>query len=133
MNDAFEVWAVLELMGHVKLAGKVTEEERFGSKMGRIDIPGIVPCGLLDSESHKIAPDACPQCAGTGTVERFSTQYFSGSSIYRLTPVTEEVARAVAANHKPQPISPWELPRALTHQAIGSAEYRDGYQHDDGE
>lgn len=32
------MWAIVELMGHVRLAGYVTEEERFGAKLGRIDI-----------------------------------------------------------------------------------------------
>ena len=86
-EERIEIWAVLELMGHVKLAGKVSQEEMFGAKMGRIEIPN-----------------------GEGG---FTTQFFGGGSVYRMTPVSEEVARAVAANHKPQPISPWELPKNL--------------------
>lgn len=78
----FREWAVIELMGHVRIAGLVTEEERFGAKLGRIDIP-----------------------QGDG----FVTQYFNGSSIYRLTPVTEEIARAVAACNQPKPVHRWEL------------------------
>lgn len=67
----FGVWCVLELLGHVKVAGYVTEEELFGTKIGRIDIPA-------DDEREAI------------------TQYFGGQSLYRLTPVTEDVARAFA-------------------------------------
>lgn len=85
-DDSFGVWAILELMGHVKLAGYVTEEELFGTKVGRIDIPG--------DEN------------GEGAV----TQYFGGQSIYRLTPVTEETARAFAEGHRPRPVQRWELP-----------------------
>lgn len=80
----FEQWAILELMGHVKLAGRVTEEEHFGAKLGRIDIPN----------------------ADGG----FTTQYFSGGSIYRLTPTTEEIARSVAQRNQPHPVQLWELP-----------------------
>lgn len=88
MNDKpFEQWAILELMGHVRLAGRVTEEELFGAKMGRIDIPNG---------------------------DRFTTQYFGGGSIYRLTPTTEEIARNVAANNQPRPVQPWELPAGRT-------------------
>lgn len=80
MNDKpFEQWAILELMGHVRLAGRVTEEELFGAKMGRIDIP-------------------------TSDLYAFTTQYFGGSSVYRLTPTTEEIARSVAANNQPRPV-----------------------------
>lgn len=82
----FEQWAILELMGHVKLAGRVTEEEHFGAKLGRIDIPT--------------------------TDGGFTTQFFSGGSIYRLTPTTEEIARHIAANNQPRPVQVWELPAA---------------------
>ena len=85
MGDTFEQqWAVLELLGHVRVAGKVTEEEHFGGVLGRIDIPDV-----------------------NGG---FTTQYFGGSSIYRLMPTTEEIARAVALTSQPEPIHPWELP-----------------------
>lgn len=86
LEDAGGMWAIVELMGHVKLAGWVTEEERFGAKLGRIDIPG---------------PDG-------GAV--VATQYFSGSSLYRLTPVSEDLARAFAAENQPRPVQRWELP-----------------------
>lgn len=82
----FEQWAILELMGHVKLAGRVTEEEHFGSKLGRIDIPN----------------------ADGG----FTTQFFGGGSVYRLTPTTEEIARHIALNNQPKPVQVWELPSA---------------------
>lgn len=80
----FEQWAILELMGHVKLAGRVTEEEHFGAKLGRIDIPR----------------------ADGG----FTTQFFGGGSVYRLTPTTEEIARHIAQNNQPRPVQVWELP-----------------------
>lgn len=89
MSD-FEQWAILELMGHVRLAGKVTEEEHFGAKLGRIDIPN-----------------------GDG----FTTQWFSGGSIYRLTPTTEEIARGVALRNQPEPVHRWELPLATLSKA----------------
>jgi hypothetical protein len=84
MSDAgFDSWAVLELMGHVRMAGRVTEEERFGAKMGRIDLP---------KEGG------------------FTTVYFGGGSVYRMTPTTEEIARAVAAGSQPEPVHRWDLP-----------------------
>lgn len=73
-------------MGHVRMAGRVTEEERFGAKMGRIDVP-----------------------RGDG----FTTVYFTGGSIYRMTPTTEELARAVAERSQPTPVHQWELPKPV--------------------
>jgi len=86
-SPILDVWGIVELMGHVRLAGRVTEEIHFGHALGRIDIP---------------QPD--------GT---FSTMFFGGGSIYRLTPTTEEIARAVAATIQPAPVQRWQL-QALT-------------------
>jgi len=82
-NDNFGMWGILELMGHVKMAGFITEEELFGGKIGRIDIPG---------EDGKAI-----------------TQYFGGHTIYRLTPVSEDVARAFAKRNRPRPVYVYEL------------------------
>lgn len=78
-------WAILELMGHRRLAGRVTEEEVAGVNMLRIDVP-----------------------RGDG----FTTQYYGAAAIYCITPTTEAVARDVASMNQPQPVSPWEVARA---------------------
>ncbi|MBW3638157.1 MAG: hypothetical protein KY445_17060, partial [Armatimonadetes bacterium] len=62
-------WAIVELMGHTKMAGRVSEETKFGTVMGRIDIP---------------------------KGDAFVTTYFSGGSVYRVTPCDEKSARDVA-------------------------------------
>lgn len=85
-TKSFESWAVLELLGHVRTAGKVSETEMFGTKMGRIDVP-----------------------VGDG----FVTQFFSGQSVYRLTPCGEAEARAVASDNQPRPVHPWEVSKML--------------------
>lgn len=82
----FKTWAILELMGHIRLGGMVSEEVRFGTTMGRIDIPG-------EKEEEWTA-----------------TQYFGGGSVYRVTPCTEETARAVAASNRPRPSHTYQLP-----------------------
>jgi hypothetical protein len=83
-TESQESWAIVELLGHVTMAGRLTEEERFGSKMGRID---------------------CPTDEGG-----FTTLYFSGSSVYRITAVSEAAARCKAHSHQPHPVSAWEIP-----------------------
>lgn len=77
------VWAVLEIMGHRRLAGHVTEETIAGAVMLRIDIPG---------------PNA-----GDPTK---ATQYYGGSSLFCMTPTTEELARKEAnpPEWKPTPL-----------------------------
>jgi hypothetical protein len=117
-DQGFDSYCILELMGHVRMAGRVTEEERFGSKIGRIDVPKTDRCedcnGSGNGEPVPGDPNDCLRCArckGTGQAEGFTTVYFGGSSVYRLTPTTEEVARAVAKDNQPRPVSLYELPR----------------------
>lgn len=84
-EDPFASWAILELMGHRRLAGYVTEVVIGGGALLRIDVP-----------------------AADGEVR--ATQFYGGSAVYCLTPCTEATARAVAASSDPAPVKAWELP-----------------------
>lgn len=64
MSDEKEVWAVVELMGHVKLAGRLTEEEKFGTKMGRLDIPTTSPCSCANGSKLLDRPVGVEKIAG---------------------------------------------------------------------
>lgn len=86
-TDPYAGPAIVELMGHRRLAGIVSHAEMYGVAMLRIDVPG-------------------PE--GTTT-----TQFYGGGSIYALTPTTTDVVRAVAANNQPAVVHPWELPAPL--------------------
>lgn len=129
MNDEPEVWAIVELMGHVRLAGRLTEEEKFGAKMGRLDIPKSESCPMLGIAAHTMAPDACPQCGGSGHVKGFVTQLFGGGSVYRITIVTEDVARHVAKSTTTAPVSPWDFPKQLENRTATVA--NDDYDPDE--
>src|ERR1017187_5728997 len=78
-----ESWAIVEQLGHVRYAGRVTEEEKFGVKMLRIDIP--------DGEG-------------------FLTKFLGGATLYSVTIVTEAVARQVSKGTTPSPVHPWDYP-----------------------
>lgn len=39
MNDKFESWAIVELFGHQKIAGRVAEQQIAGTVMLRVDVP----------------------------------------------------------------------------------------------
>jgi hypothetical protein len=131
MNSQPDVWAIVELMGHVRLAGRLTEEEKFGVKMGRLDIPSQKPactgisaiwCPLHGDCSCKNEcdknDDDCPlhsRHSNHGDVQddTFVTQLFGGASVYRITIVTEEVARHVCKQTTPSPVSPWDFPKQI--------------------
>lgn len=86
MAESYEGWAIVELMGHRRLGGRVSQVEQYGVPMLRIDIPG-------EKEGDDVA-----------------TQFYGGGSIYCLTPTTEAMARAVALKNQPSPVQRWELP-----------------------
>lgn len=87
-SGVYDGWGILELMGHRRLGGIVTEVEVAGAAMIRIDVPG------------------------EGEEGTYATQLYSPSALYCLTPTTEEAARAVARHNRPQPVQRWELPAA---------------------
>src|SRR5688500_11856019 len=85
-NEAtFEGWAILEMMGHRRLAGEVTEATVGGAGRVRLDVPG----------------------------NPAATQFYPPSAVYCLTPTTEEIALAVAARNQPAPVQRWELPKPI--------------------
>lgn len=84
-NKAFDQWAILEIMGHQTYAGRVSEQTIGGASFVRIDVPAV----------DKLQP--------------FS-KLFGASSIYCITPVTEEVAIARAKTLGQQPLSVYDLP-----------------------
>ncbi len=83
-EKAFEEWAILELMGHRRLAGLVREETIGSASFIRIDVPD-----------------------GNGGFS--TTQFYNPSSVYCMTPTTKEMAIQVAARDRPQPVQRWEL------------------------
>lgn len=87
---------IVEIMGHVQLAGYVTEEVRFGEALCRVDLPEVaaVPAkGDADAYWNPAARPAIPAF----------TRYYGGKAIYSITPTTEESARAFAASRRVEP------------------------------
>lgn len=83
-ETTFETWALLEIMGRKRLAGKVSEQTIAGHGFIRIEIP-------------------------TGN-DGFTTQFYGPSSIYAITPTSEELGRQFAIRNQPAPISRFDLP-----------------------
>lgn len=79
----FEHFALVELFGHQRIAGKVTESEIGGGKFIRVDVPAIGDTQPL-------------------------TRFYSPAAIYGITPLTEETAIALATQIKAAPISQWD-------------------------
>lgn len=88
--EKFDSWAIVELMGHRKLAGRVSEQVIAGTALLRIDVPAY---------------------GENGNQEPGFTQFYGASSIYCLTPTTEEICKRFAARYRERPVSAYELPQ----------------------
>ena len=86
-SKSLETWAVVEVMGHKRFAGFITEQVVAGSAFVRIDVPAI------------------------GESLPAFTKLLGASSIYAITPCTEETARAFAAKMQERAFSTYEAPR----------------------
>jgi hypothetical protein len=84
-NSKFESWCIVELFGHQRIAGLVTEQTIGSSSFVRVDVP------------------AC------GDVPEY-TRFFGNGAIYAINPVAEPIARAAAAQFNARPVSLYELP-----------------------
>lgn len=81
-KNGFESWVILELLGHRRLCGYLTEETIGGCSFLRIDVP-------VDG--------------------KVVTQYYSPSAVYAITPTTAETVHKLAHTNAPAPASAWEI------------------------
>lgn len=80
----FDYFAVVELFGHSRIAGKVTEQVIAGQGFVRVDVPAVE-----DQEAF--------------------TRLFGPGAIYSIIPTSEEIVKAFVARNVGAPINPWTL------------------------
>ena len=87
-QETKEMWALVELFGHNRVAGKVTEAEIGGGALIRVDVPAV-----KDKEPL--------------------TKYYNVKAIYGITPVDEATARRMAESIDAAPINAYSLEREV--------------------
>jgi len=104
-------WMFVEMLGHKRLAGFVTEEEKWGQVLMRIDIPTDIKNGKL----------------------QFTTQFYGTHALYCATPITETDAIKLAKELRPQPFGKYDLHREANRNmddhpcpVLRDTYYRDG-------
>lgn len=131
-EQKFEQWAIVELMGHRRLAAKVTEQVIAGQAMLRIDVPQVeVECRCCQAgipiEGKQGGWKGHVRRLGSGTEQWADcvketipgfTQFYGPQAIYCLTPTTEEVARAIAARIREKPVQPYEIRQLAAHSTV---------------
>jgi hypothetical protein len=80
----FDLWCLVELFGHTKIAGRCTEQNIAGSNMLRVDVPE------------------------TASQPSF-TRFFNHSAIYSINPVDEATAKFQAEKLVSKPIESWDI------------------------
>ncbi|QOZ25345.1 hypothetical protein [Bradyrhizobium sp. CCBAU 51753] len=108
-------WVHLEVMGHRSHWGRVREEERFGTKMLRIDVPSF--------ENQQAYLEAVGAKERSEPILAWETHYYSGASIFSFR-LTDE-ATVMQAN------KPYQSPSRLTYRASTPAEDGFGPTEDD--
>lgn len=83
-QERLEMWALVELFGHQRIAGRVTEATIAGGTFLRVDVPDG------------------------------ATRFFGAAAIYSISPVSEEVARMIALHEKLPPVGSWDARLLLT-------------------
>ena len=105
----FQEWAIVEIMGHKRFAGLVTEQAIGGTSFVRIDVPQVeLPERMLPA----------------------FTKLFGAASIYCISPCTEETAKAFAAQIRSESFSLYEAPR-LPAPAVDNTNKKREYHFDE--
>lgn len=84
----FELWCVVELFGHAKIAGWCTEENIAGANMLRVDVPET------------------PQ-------QPAFTRWYGSSAIYSIIPVDETTCRFMVSKLQAMPIDTWDVKKVM--------------------
>jgi len=82
---AQDTWAIVEIMGHSRYAGRVSQDAALGVALLRIDVPEV---------------DGLPAF----------TKLFGAASIFAVTLCTEEAARQAAAQFHSRPAALLDVP-----------------------
>lgn len=84
-----EMWALVELFGHQRIAGKITQAELGSGELIRVDVPAVKDRAAL-------------------------TKFYNVKAIYGITPVDEATATRMAGDIHAAPVSEWVLDAELT-------------------
>lgn len=94
MSEPTDLWAIVEVMGHTRYAGRVSEYTGLGVPLVRVEVPAV---------------DGVP---------RFE-KLLGASAIFRITPCDEAAATEAAKQFRVRPLSLVHLPSAEPAQLSG--------------
>lgn len=95
IKQPFDTWALLELFGHARICGRVTDAEIGGGSFIRVDVP--------DANG-----------------ETLFTRYYGPKAIYSISPVSRQTAIGVAQKIDAKPVRPFDLIADIQASKVGS-------------
>lgn len=98
------LWAIVELFGRARIAGRISEQTFGGAHLVRVDVPEVT---FIDSWF-----DDGERARGTRTIGAHTCSYGSGA-IYSIQWVDQAVALAAAQEIRHVPIDSYTLRQAL--------------------
>lgn len=92
-TEKFDLWCMVELFGHQRIAGRCTEQNVVGTNMLRVDVP--------ETKSQPAF-----------------TRFLSSGAIYAINPVSEIVAMQIAENLQVSPVSLWDVKKVVESEIL---------------
>lgn len=103
-----QLYAVIELFGHARVAGAVSEQNFGGANLIRVDIPEVAYTAV-DYDAPR-GPDGYQKVTRTIPAH---TRSFGAGAIYGVNWCDEETARLAAAEIRDEPLKPYCARKAL--------------------
>ena len=88
-KEAFEAWGIVDLFGHTRIAGRISEETIGGETFIRVDVP------------HG---------------DSYFTRLFGKGAIYRMSLTDEPIAREVAKRLSSRPVGAYDVGKLIEDQ-----------------
>lgn len=86
---AIGMWAIIEIFGHQRIAGYMTEQVIGGQGFIRVDVPAIEGSDDVGVQAH--------------------TKFYGPGAVYAINPVDEPIARLAARQIRHAPVSEYGL------------------------
>lgn len=102
------LWAIVEIFGHTRIAGRISEQSFGGAALVRVDVPPVTvqeACyAMVNGERERVMkPRTIPA----------HTRSLGGGAIYSINWVDEATATVAAQSIKHEPISAYSIREAL--------------------
>lgn len=101
VSEPFHTWAIVDIFGHERIAGELSEQTIGGGSFIRVDVPAV------------------------GDQQAF-TRFYGDKAIYSIQPVSEDIARRATAGMRVRPVNVYLLPDPAP--ARPSTDDREGHE-----